>query len=328
MNMFFGYKDTKIKYTGRFAEYNNSFTTTAPGSEITIGFTGNYISIEFFVDDNISPFPHLWVKIDDESSYEVPISRYLRFNAKENKENKHIISIIFKSSVEQQSRFFLPLQSKISFLGCTAQNLFELPEDSRKTIEFVGDSITEGVLIDEFNSAYYIDQQNRPYQDDSTATYAYLTAKEFNLKKLSFAYGAVGVTHEGCGGVPKAAVSYPYCFEGAKVNYEKEPDYIFINHGANDRGATAEVYIAEYENLLNVIRSINKNSVIICASAFCGCYPKELEQLIKNYNEKHNDSIYFIDATGYVPIEPLHPLREGHKIIAEKLIKELKNIIK
>lgn len=44
-------------------------------------------------------------------------------------------------------------------------------------IEFVGDSITEGVLIDAECTIFTNDQLNRPFEDDVTATYAWLTAE-------------------------------------------------------------------------------------------------------------------------------------------------------
>ena len=35
-------------------------------------------------------------------------------------------------------------------------------------------------------------------------------------------------------------------------------------------------------------------------------------------------NIIFINSTGWVPLEPLHPLRDGHRIIAENLVPILK----
>ena len=75
------------------------------------------------------------------------------------------------------------------------ENPAELPADERKTIEFVGDSITEGVLIDvdfydkdsDFISSQ--DQNNRCYQDDVCATYAWQTAEALNLRPIFMGYG-------------------------------------------------------------------------------------------------------------------------------------------
>lgn len=322
--MFFDYNNPSVRYTGRFAEYNGTMTETASGSSFKIAFTGDQILLHFDTAGNEHPMPHLWLKLDDGDMFESAVCPYIRVCCKQ---GNHILEVIHKGSMEIQPRFPLPLVGKVSFKGFDAQGVWELPEDNRKTIEFVGDSITEGVLIDDFlrPSNNDDDQFNRPFQDDVCAAYDYLVEKELNLRGLHMGYGAVGTTHGGCGGVPKAADAYPFCFENAPVTYD-HPDYILINHGANDRQATAEQYVAEYENLLDVIRKAHPDSEIICVSAFCGCYPEALEKLIKEYNLKHNDNIKFIDATLWVPVEPLHPRRDGHKIIAEKLTAELRKL--
>ena len=315
--MFYSYNDKSVKLTGRWGEYNSSACSTAPGSFFTVAFCGECAVLHFDVSDNIQPRPHLYISVDSSAAVECSVDRYIRIKADGNL--RHTVKVIYKSAVEMQHRWHTPLIGKVSFLGYEAEANADNQPDSKKTIEFVGDSITEGVLIDEFRRPdKNSDQNNRVYQDDSTATYAYLTAQELGLTPLNMGYGAVGVTHGGCGGVPKAAEAYPYCFEGCKVSYSS-PDYILINHGANDRGATADEYIADYRALLDTIRAINPTSQIIALSAFCKAYPDELGKFINEYNKENSCRILFIDSTGWVEPEPLHPPREGHKIIAEKL---------
>ena len=321
--MYFNYSHESIRYTGRFSPFGDTMTATAAGAAFEIAFSGDYILLYFDTVGNEEPMPHLWLQLDDESKYEVPLYKYLRIDTEP---GDHILKVIYKGGKEIQPRFFHPLVGKISFKGYDAQKSGILPEDNRKTIEFVGDSITEGVLIDAQIEPGNLEQDCRPFQDDVTATYAYTTAQNLGLRDLHMGYGAVGATTSGCGAVPKAAESYPYCFEGAKVQYD-HPDYILINHGANDRGATPEQYVSEYKGLLEVIRSIHPESVIICLSAFIGVFPNELKATIEQFNKDNGDNVHFIDATGWVPPEPLPPLRDGHKIIAEKLTNELKKII-
>ena len=68
---------------------------------------------------------------------------------------------------------------------------------------------------------------------------------------------------------------------------------------------------------------MNPESKIISLSAFCGAFHEELGEFINEYNKKNNTNIFFIDSNGWVPVEPLHPNREGHKTIAEKLVEIL-----
>ena len=320
--MFFDYKNDKIDFVGRWAEWDNSMAATAAGSYFRFAFKGDYAVLFFNTQWNSHPYGHVWIQIDGGNRVEATIDNFIRLNM--NEYGEHSVTVIYKSNVEMHGRWYMPLVGKIAFKGFEADEIIDVIPDNRKTIEFVGDSITEGVLIDDFrNPDKNHDQLNRPYQDDSTATYAWLTAENLGLIPLLMGYGAVGVTHGGCGSTPKAADGYNYCFFGKEVTY-KSPDYILINHGANDRGAGVEKYLEEYENLLNTIRKKNPESKLISLSAFCGAYHEELGEFIKAYSEKNGCDILYIDSNGWVPLEPLHPRRDGHKKIAENLTAILK----
>ncbi len=317
------YKHPSVRLTGRWDTQKEEFATaTATGSYIEFAFKGSSAVALFNCDDNKYPFPHLWVQIDNGNLCEAMVDNYLRIVTKDSGE--HICKIIFKGTVEEYSRWFSPLENKICFCGVITDEPVNIKEDSRKTIEFVGDSITEGVLTDENyfgengKNKFSIGQFNRVYQDDVTATYAWLLAEKLNLRPIFMGYGAVGVTHSGMGSVPKADEAYPYNFDSSPITH-KSADYILINHGANDRHGSLENYLNNYERLLDVIIKMNPDSEIISLSAFCGAFHKELGEFIESYNKKNNKKVFFIDSCGWVPVEPLHPDRNGHKIIAENL---------
>ena len=320
--MFYKYDDSSVRLTGRWFGNEQEATATAAGSKIEFAFKGKMAVMHFNMEFSCQPYPHLWISVDNGARIEAPMDSYLRVNAPD--DGIHIVTVIYKSAVEVQHRWYQPLIGKIAFRGYEAEENAVLPENNKKTIELVGDSITEGVLIDEsYKNNFTTEQYNRPLQDDVTATYGYLTAEALGLEPVCMGYGAVGTTKDGCGSVPKVSEAYPYCFCNAPVP-DYEPDYILINHGANDKSNGAEKYIEGYEKLLDVIRTMHPNSKIIALSAFCGVYPDELKFLITKYNKEYSMDILFIDTTGWIPAEPLHPLRDGHKIVAENLTKILK----
>lgn len=298
-------------------------TATALGAYLEIAFQGDYIRLHFDVKTNRYPYPHLWLRLDGGAMIETPLDKYLRVNCTG---GSHVLQVILKSSVEVHPRFYHPLVSKLSFLGYEAEGNGVLPPDLRKTIEFVGDSITEGVQMDPQLESDDGWELSRPIHDDVTATYAWLTAENLNLRDLHMGYGAVGVLREGQGGVPTAARAYPYCFDGAKVLYD-HPDYILINHGASDQFCTEEEYASAYRDLLHTIRELHPQSVIICLSAFYDVHPDALREMIAQWNAQREDRVHFIDSTGWIPQEPLHPMRDGHRIIAEHLAGALKSIV-
>ena len=46
--------------------------------------------------------------------------------------------------------------------------------------------------------------------------------------------------------------------------------------------------------------------------------------MVSGFNNEHGTDVFYIDSSDWVPAEPLHPLRDGHKIIAEHLTEILK----
>ena len=323
------YDHPSIKLTGRWDTTDARMAqTTNTGSYIDFAFEGRMAMALFDLTLNSVPELHLWIQVDGGAMVEAPIDYYLRVVAPT--DGRHTVRIIYKGGLEESNRWQIPLQAKVSFLGVDAEKLVDMPEDTRPTIEFVGDSITEGVLIDAdvHQKGYFfrdLSQLNRTHQDDVCGTYAWLTAEGLNMRPIMMGYGAVGVTKGGCGRVPPAPKAYPYNYEGSPITHTS--DVIVINHGANDRRVTADKYLPKYEELLDVIRNKQPNATIISVSAFCGAFHTELGEFIDSYNQKNGCNVHFVDTNGWIPLEPLHPLRDGHRIVANKLIPIIKGII-
>ena len=327
--MYASYRDGSVRLTGRWdTSCEVSATTTATGSYIEFAFEGSWATAHFDINSNGSPYAHLWVQLDGGVMTECPVDMYLKVRAIDG--GRHICRIIYKGGAEAFRRWYAPLRGKISFCGFTAERPIEIAPDERPTIEFVGDSITEGVLTNaDFavgGDKWELDQLNRGYQDDVCETYAWKVAERLGLRPIFMGYGAVGVSKSGQGSVPAAATAYPYNFDGSPVIRESA-DYIMINHGANDRRVTSEVYLEKYGELLDLIRRMNPNSEIISLSAFCGAFHEELGRFIAEYNAKNGTRVAFIDSNGWVPLEPLHPLGDGHTVIADNLEPLLRDVL-
>lgn len=322
--MFFSYDDEKIRYTGRWGKEKNMITATACGAYFEFAFSGEMISLHFDTENQIFPIPHLWISMDGGARYECPISPVVKINSRDNE--IHNVCVILKSAVETQHRWYAPLVAKVSFKGITTDKLYCLTPDNRKTIEFLGDSITEGVLLDDEYHVYSDDFHNRPYKDDACATYAWLTAENLNLRPYIVGFGGMGVLNIGNASVPKASEVYPYNFYESPVDYQA-PDYIVINYGVNDYRFDADIFTENYLELLKVIRKRCPSSKIFILPCFRGDHFEVLRNFIDEYNKNFDDNLYFIDSTDWVPKEPLHPLRTGHKIIAEKLTSALAKLL-
>lgn len=332
--MFFKYNDENIKYLGRWAEYENSMTATAVGSRFTVNFTGESAILHFDTFFNQSPLPHIWIQVDSGARIEATLDRYIRIVAQG--AGCHSVTVILKSMVEMFPRWNMPLTNKISFLGIEADGLKAVADSGKKIMEIVGDSITEGVLTDPDHSpvpidfakaSWELDENNRPWQDDVTATYAWITATNLGFEPIIMGYGATGTTRSGCGGVVSAPEAYPYCFSGAPISYP-HPDYVLINHGTNDREATVEKFTQCYRALLDEVYKAHPNTQVICMSPFIGAYRNEIEAIAKQYNEEKGTNILFVNGSDWLPPDPLHPDRKGHAFAAEKLTEVLKGLLK
>ena len=324
------YHHESIRLTGRWDVTDPRYAeTTTTGSYLEFAFEGDMALVCFDIEGNAEPRLHLWIEVDGGARVEAPIDRYLRIKAPT--AGKHVCRIIYKGGTENDRRWYHPLTGKVSFIGIDTEIPLPMAKDTRKIIEFVGDSITEGVLIDvdyygDGEPASYIDMLTRIYQDDVCATYAWLTAERLGLRPIFMGYGAVGVTRSGMGKVPAAPISYPYNFDGSPIS-RPTPDIILINHGANDRSHPAEEYTEEYGKLLDVIRGMNPNAKIVSLSAFCGGHHEALAEFIAKYNTEKNENVTFIDSTGWIPKDPLHPLRDGHKTVSDHLTPILSRLV-
>ncbi len=324
------YTHESIRLTGRWDMRDpHCAVATAAGSYLEFAFEGTMAVARFDVIANATPRLHLWIQLDGGVMVESPIDSHLRIKAPS--DGFHICRIVYKGGSEQDRRWYLPLTGKVSFIGVQTDKPVPIPADDRRTIEFVGDSITEGVLIDtDFNSAndpiLPFGDCLRAYQDDSCATYAWLTAEALNMRPVIMGYGAVGVTKSGCGGVPAAQDSYLYNFEGSPITH-KPCDCIVINHGANDFHSPEAQYLENYAKLLDVVRRRNPDSTVVVLSAFCGVHHEALGRMVEAYNQENHAQVHFIDSTGWASNGPLHPLRGGHKTISEHLVPLLHEIL-
>ena len=238
----------------------------------------------------------------------------------------HALRVIVKSIDECESRWENP-NCRVSFLGCEAEGFRHLPTDTRPVIEFIGDSITEGILVDpERRSPCYTDDRyNRVYQDDATTGWAWRTAEALGMAARIMGYGAVGLTRGGSGGVPRAALAYPYAYAGA-VLPPARVDYIVINHGANDSGASDEEYLKRYEELLDEVRAAHPEAHVLVLPSFWGFHAAVLPDFVAGYNASRGARVDFVPTDGWFTNFPEHPLRAEDCAIGEKLTEALRGL--
>ena len=305
-----------IRYTGRWNVSETEAVSTANGSYAEFAFSGECAVVEFGIDHCTVPFPRVYISVDNGANIEVPIDKFIRISADD---GDHTVRIILKGSVELQNRWLHPLEAAVSVRSLEADGFLPLPEDKRKVIEFLGDSITEGISIDvERRFVHYGGSRDMVFWDDSTAGYAWLTAEALDMRPVIMGYGCLGTTRMGAGNIPDVTESYPFYSDGCPME-PVNADFIVINHGTNDRGADRETFLRQYTRLLEVVRERNAESKIIALTPFCGALAEEIRTCVDMFNREHGDDVFFINTTGWIPPEPLHPTREGHRTVSRNL---------
>ena len=323
--MFIQFPHPSIRTTGRWHADGDKTTATACGSYFEIACEGEMIVLHFDMSAHTEPRPQLWVSVDGGPRVMSEVTPFLRVQFSEG--GRHEIKVILKSTKEMANRWFAPLQSKVCFKGYDADAPAELTPDGRKVIEFVGDSITEGVLVDDGYEYYSDEIENRPYVDDSCGTYAWQAAEILDLRPIICGYGAVGTIRTGCGSVPRVGLSYPYCFDGAPIAYG-HPDYIVINHTTNDQSWSAEEVEESYFELLKLISSIHPDAKMFAMTPFLGCFDSSIRHDVDRFAAEGKNEIHHISTKGWIPREPFHPNREGHRQASKILAEALREYIK
>lgn len=317
------FDDAAVRYTGRWF-FGDAAETTCAGAYFEVGFTGAELLLSFDMRGISETPPHLFLQLDGGAKFEAPTDAYLRVEAPDG--GAHALRVIVKSIDECESRWENP-NCRVSFLGCEAEGFRHLPTDTRPVIEFIGDSITEGILVDpERRSPCYTDDRyNRVYQDDATTGWAWRTAEALGMAARIMGYGAVGLTRGGSGGVPRAALAYPYAYAGA-VLPPARVDYIVINHGANDSGASDEEYLKRYEELLDEVRAAHPEAHVLVLPSFWGFHAAVLPDFVAGYNASRGARVDFVPTDGWFTNFPEHPLRTEDCAIGEKLTEALREL--
>ena len=102
-----------------------------------------------------------------------------------------------------------------------------------------------------------------------------------------------------------------------------------INHGANDRGASPKEYVKCYRRLLDVVFETHPDTRVFAVVAFRTTDEQAdaLGRMIAEYKAETGRDVCYIDSRPFSPDGPLHPLRDGHEIIAKGLTEALRPLL-
>ena len=318
---------TRIRFEGRWhlESSDGPAVTVNTGSLFRLRFTGESCRLLFDTRRDVPPEPHLWMRLDNDAWREISVIAEVDLTARGT--SPHTLQVIFKGADERQSRWDPPLEAHVTFVGLTLApggRLLDPPDEPSLSIEFLGDSITEGVFVNGTGEA-------RPEVDDARRTYAFQTGEALKAYFRIVGFGLIGITRPGNGGVPDALEAFPYAY-GGQLKDRFQPRLCVINLGTNDAAADSALFSARYAAYLRLIRADYPEALLVCMRPFNGAHADDIRRTVQQRRADGDPRAFYVDTTAWIDpardtIDGLHPNAAGHTRAAQRLTSALRALL-
>ena len=331
----FSAADPLFQYWGRWDMREAGSTgavTVNTGSTLILKFKGKGATLHFSTQHYPLQLPTLWLQLDNGEWRITHPSEELEASSQPLADGEHTVRMVVKGFREWENRWDPPLANSVVFRGVTLSgggSLLDPPPRPRLVIEYLGDSITEGVLVLTEGAGDKRPRERWPQFSDGRRTWAYQSALLVEAEPRIAGFGRLGLTINANGGVPPGIYSFPYIYNGAPIDKSRMPDAVVINMGTNDRRAAAEVFGPLYKSYVETIRKEYPNAKIFCLRPFAGAHSEVIRNAVDQLQSAGDKSLYYVDTTGWVDsrshtTDGTHLNLEGNSLAAEKLAVILK----
>lgn len=304
-----------VTLLGRWGRDRGAATTVNSGSQAFLRFTGDRITAVFDQEGIRFP-PQIYVWIDGKRrQYTVDRDR-IDLTARPLGAGVHTLRLAVKDVDERGARWTPPFASALRLVGfelAPAGRALPTPRPSGPRIEFLGDSITQGVRA--------LGPEVGVAGSDATKGYDWLTGEAFGGNFRQTGFGAQGITVTGGGGVPIAASTLGWNFEGSRVGRSWVPQAVVVNQGTNDvLNDKLDGFQDAYRDYLQSIHRRWPDAWIFALRPFGGHAEGQIRAAVR---ELDSPRIRYVDTTGWVPhlrnTDGLHPSVAGHAAAARRL---------
>ncbi len=316
-----------LHYYGRWNVLPDRAITVNSGSHVAATFTGTGIQAHFDTSVNLaSDMPTLAWQIDQGAWQEGDLAETVVLS-NELASGIHTVTLMARSMDETKSRWTPPLVSSTTFVGFTVidGSLQMSARPTRPTIEFLGDSITEGVNVWTSHNG----QTRKCWKDDARIAYPSQTAQMLGAEWRQVGFGYLGILKSGNGGVPKANDSFNWIYQDVPRD-AWQPDMVVINEGTNDSGANASTFQTGYAEYMTTIRAAYPNAKIVALRPFNGSQAAPIEAAVDARVASGDQRVYYVDSTGWLGpsdyTDGVHPNQQGSDKAARALVDALQQI--
>lgn len=299
-------------------------TTVNTGSYVLAAFTGDSLQAKFDLSLNNAERPTIAWRIDGGDWHEDEIAPAVSLATGLTPGN-HTAMLMVRGLDEKLSRWKPPLISSVTFLGFdlgSGGNFLPAMAEwvhPKLKIEFLGDSITEGVLV----QLYLPDKKNKCWVTDALGSYSCLTALDLGAQWRQVGFGGTGLAKGGGGGAPGALKTFNFFYQDCPRD-DWQPDLVVINQGSNERKLPPATYEPLYAQYLALVRQGYPQAKIVALQPFNGAQKEPIQQAVAAAQQAGDKQIYYIDTTGWYK-GPLHPDIKASPAIADKLTAALKS---
>lgn len=308
-----------IHYYGRWNRLTDRAITVNSGSHVSASFSGTAISARFDVSLNQLPNPTLAWRIDQQDWQEAELAATLPLAT--GLSGTHQVLLMVRSLNEQQSRWTPPLVSSITFLGfaVTGGALQSSARPVRPRIEFLGDSITEGVNVWPVRPG----KDTVCWREDGRLGFASQTAQALGVEWRQVGFGRQGLLIGGNGGVPVANDAFNFIYQGVPRD-AWQPDLVVINQGTNDMAANPATFRSAYGTFLATVRAGYPAAKIAALRPFGGFQAAEIKAAVDARTTAGDARVFYLDTTGWLVApadftDTLHPNVQGSTKAAQAL---------
>jgi lysophospholipase L1-like esterase len=315
-----------IHYYGRWNRLADRAITVNTGSHVVAQFTGTGISAKLDTSVNQSPNLTLTWRVDQGTWHEGEIATSVEL-ATGLGAGTHEVMLMVRGLNEGASRWSPPLVSSITFLGfdVTGGALQPSVRPVRTKIEFLGDSITEGINVFYGHNGQF----TGPWNADGRRAFASQTAQTLGVEWRQVGFGRLGLLVTGNGGVPVANDAFNWFYKDAPRD-DWQADWVVVNQGTNDSSASASDYQAAYATYLKTIRTGYPAAKIVAMRPFNGAHAADINAQVEARRTAGDSRVYYVDTTGWLGngdfTDGTHPNEQGSQKAATALVAALKAI--
>jgi lysophospholipase L1-like esterase len=311
-----------VQFYGRWDFTSGTAITVYSGSHVTARFNGTGISARLDLSHSQGPVTTVTWQIDAGPWTNANVAATMPL-ATGLPAGMHDVVFMARGMEELFNRWNPPVVASLNFLGFEVQGgaLIPTARPVRTKIEFVGDSLTEGVRIIPDNGG------GDPWHTDGHLAYPCQTALALGAEWRQVGFGHQGLLQAGHGNVPVAADSFDWVY----ANVPRDgwvADMVVLNQGTNDRDASSTAFRPEFARYLGIIRKGYPQAKIAVLRTFGGYREADIAAEVAARVAAGDTNMFYVDTTGWLTAadytEGLHPNLQGTAKIVPLLVAELR----